>query len=107
MTLFGGLFSIPIPIPIFEGAWLKSIVLIYPPVAKPGEPPAGIARLAGALRQNDIQCKVIDANIEHFVFEITGRVSKIEQFITLMRPLGLVEVCRTGVAALNLGPDGM
>ncbi len=59
-------------------------------------------RLADAFR-----AQVIDANIEHFVFEITGRVSKIEQFITLMRPLGLVEVCRTGVAALNRGPDGM
>jgi acetolactate synthase-1/3 small subunit len=59
-------------------------------------------RLADAFR-----AQVIDANIEHFVFEITGRVSKIEQFITLMRPLGLVEVCRTGVASLSRGPDGM
>jgi hypothetical protein len=38
-------------------------VLIHPPVAKPGEPPAGIARLAGALGQNKIACTVIDANI--------------------------------------------
>ncbi len=59
-------------------------------------------RLADAFR-----AQVIDANTEHFIFEITGRVSKIEQFIAIMRPLGLVEVCRTGVAALNRGPDGM
>jgi acetolactate synthase-1/3 small subunit len=59
-------------------------------------------RLAEAFRAN-----VIDANTEHFIFEITGRVSKIEQFIAIMGPLGLVEVCRTGVAAMNRGPQGM
>lgn len=59
-------------------------------------------RLADAFR-----AQVIDATTEHFVFEITGRTSKIEQFIAIMQPLGLVEVCRTGVAALNRGPIGM
>ncbi|EKF43351.1 acetolactate synthase small subunit [Nitratireductor indicus] len=59
-------------------------------------------RLADAFR-----AQVIDANTEHFIFEITGRVSKIEQFISIMTPLGLVEVCRTGVAAMNRGPEGM
>jgi len=59
-------------------------------------------RLAEAFR-----AQVIDANTEHFIFEITGRVSKIEQFISIMQPLGLVEVCRTGVAALNRGADGI
>jgi acetolactate synthase-1/3 small subunit len=34
-------------------------------------------------------------------------VSKIEQFIAIMEPLGLVEVCRTGVAAMNRGRAGM
>ena len=50
---------------------------------------------------------VADANTGHFVFEITGRANKIEQFISIMSPLGLVEVCRTGVAAMNRGKDGM
>ena len=59
-------------------------------------------RLADAFRAS-----VIDANTEHFVFEITGKVSKIDQFIAIMKPLGLVEVCRTGVAAMNRGPQGM
>jgi acetolactate synthase I/III small subunit len=59
-------------------------------------------RLAEAFRAN-----VIDANTEHFIFEITGKVSKIEQFISIMQPLGLVEVCRTGVAAMNRGSQGM
>jgi acetolactate synthase-1/3 small subunit len=55
-------------------------------------------RLADAFRAS-----VIDANIDHFVFEITGRTSKIEQFIAIMGPLGLVEVCRTGIAAVSRG----
>ena len=41
------------------------------------------------------------------MFEITGKSDKIEQFIDLMLPLGLVEVARTGVAAIARGPEGM
>ena len=67
-----------------------------------GEERMEALRLAEAFRAS-----VIDANTEHFIFEITGRVSKIEQFIAIMQPLGLVEVCRTGVAAMNRGPQGM
>lgn len=59
-------------------------------------------RLADAFR-----ARVIDATTESFVFEITGKGDKIDQFVLLMQPLGLVEVARTGVAALNRGPDGM
>lgn len=40
------------------------MLLIHPPVAKPCEPPAGIARLCGALRRHDLRCTVLDANIE-------------------------------------------
>jgi hypothetical protein len=43
---------------------VNRVVLIHPPVVKPSEPPAGVARLAGALRQHGVQCAVIDANIE-------------------------------------------
>jgi acetolactate synthase-1/3 small subunit len=59
-------------------------------------------RLADAFR-----ARVIDATIESFVFEITGNSAKISQFIDLMRPLGLVEVSRTGVAAIGRGAEGM
>ena len=44
---------------------------------------------------------MIDATTESFVFEITGKSDKIEQFIALMLPLGLVEVARTGIAAIG------
>lgn len=40
------------------------MVLIFPPVAKPCEPPAGVALLAGALKQSGRQCTVVDANLE-------------------------------------------
>ena len=59
-------------------------------------------RLADAFR-----ARVIDASTESFVFEITGKSDKIEQFIALMLPLGLVEVSRTGIAAIARGPEGM
>jgi acetolactate synthase-1/3 small subunit len=59
-------------------------------------------RLADAFR-----ARVIDASIESFVFEITGASEKIESFINLMLPLGLVEVSRTGVVAIARGPEGM
>ena len=57
-------------------------------------------RLADAFR-----ARVIDATIESFVFELTGAPSKIDQFVELMRPIGLVEVSRTGVAAISRGPE--
>lgn len=42
----------------------QTLVLIHPPVAKPCEPPAGITRLAGALRSRGVGCTLIDANLE-------------------------------------------
>jgi acetolactate synthase-1/3 small subunit len=61
-----------------------------------------------ALRMAEIfRANVIDASTEHFVFEVTGRTSKIEQFISIMRELGLIEVSRTGIAAIARGPKGM
>jgi acetolactate synthase-1/3 small subunit len=59
-------------------------------------------RLADAFR-----ARVIDATIESFIFEITGRSEKIDQFVELMLPLGLAEVARTGVVAISRGPEGM
>jgi acetolactate synthase-1/3 small subunit len=41
------------------------------------------------------------------VFELTGATDKIDSFLSLMVPLGLVEVARTGVAAIARGPEGM
>ncbi len=67
-----------------------------------GEQRMEALRLADAFRAH-----VIDATNESFVFEITGASDKIESFVNLMLPLGLVEVSRTGVVAIGRGPDGM
>ena len=59
-----------------------------------------------ALRLADIfRANVVDSTLESFVFEITGTPEKIDAFADLMRPLGLVEMARTGVAALARGPE--
>ncbi len=61
-----------------------------------------------ALRMADaFRARVIDATTESFVFEITGASDKIESFINLMLPVGLVEVSRTGIVAIARGPEGM
>ena len=57
-------------------------------------------RLAEAFR-----ARVVDASTASFVFELTGAASKIDHFVELMRPIGLVEVSRTGVAAIARGPE--
>jgi acetolactate synthase I/III small subunit len=49
------------------------------------------------------EATVIDATTGHFVFQITGGTAKVEEFIAIMAPLGLVEICRTGVAAVSRG----
>ena len=53
------------------------------------------------------QAQIIDESAGHFVFEITGEQSRIEQFIAKLQPLGLVEVARTGLAAISRGPERM
>lgn len=57
-----------------------------------------------ALRIADIfRARVVDSTLESFVFEVTGTSEKINAFVKLMRPLGLIEVTRTGVAAMSRG----
>ena len=70
-------------------------------VAGKGEKRVEALRLADAFR-----ARVIDATTESFVFELTGKTGKVDQFIALMHPLGLVEVARTGIAAISRGPGG-
>ena len=61
-----------------------------------------------ALRLADsFRARAVDTTHTSFVFEITGAPDKIDSFIDLMRPLGLVDVSRTGVAAMSRGPEAM
>jgi acetolactate synthase I/III small subunit len=63
-----------------------------------GEARQEALRLADAFR-----ARVIDASTESFIFEVTGATDKLDAFLDLMRPLGLAEVSRTGVAAIARG----
>jgi len=59
-----------------------------------------------ALRLAEIfRAHVIDTTRESFVFEVTGASEKIDQFLDLMEPLGLVEVSRTGVLSIRRGKE--
>ncbi len=61
-----------------------------------------------ALRVADIfRARVVDATTASCVFEITGESQKIDAFIDIMKPLGLMEICRTGIAAISRGKEGI
>lgn len=70
-------------------------------VAGTGEHRIEALRLAEIFRAN-----VVDSTLSSFVFEITGTSDKLDAFADLMRPLGLVEMARTGIAALSRGAKG-
>ncbi len=69
-------------------------------VAGKGENRVEVLRLAQAFN-----AKIVDTTLESFVFELSGKPEKIDDFIELVRPLGLVELARTGIAALSRGPE--
>ncbi|MDV7141609.1 acetolactate synthase small subunit [Tropicimonas sp. TH_r6] len=69
-------------------------------VAGTGDKRVEALRLADIFRAN-----AVDSTLESFVFSIAGAPEKIDAFADLMRPLGLVEIARTGVAALTRGAD--
>ncbi|MGB8601562.1 MAG: acetolactate synthase small subunit [Rhizomicrobium sp.] len=71
-------------------------------VAGTGEKRVEALRIADSFR-----ARPVDTTHTSFVFEITGSPNKLDSFVDLMRPLGLVEVSRTGVAAISRGPDAM
>jgi acetolactate synthase-1/3 small subunit len=63
----------------------------------------GAARMEALQLAEIFRASVVDSTLESFVFELTGTSDKIDAFADLMRPLGLIEMARTGVAALARG----
>ncbi|QFU09102.1 Acetolactate synthase isozyme 3 small subunit [Rhodobacteraceae bacterium THAF1] len=80
-----------------EGASVERELALFK-VAGDGDKRVEALRLADIFRAN-----VVDSTLENFTFEITGSPEKIDAFADLMRPLGLSEMARTGVAALARG----
>lgn len=65
-------------------------------------------RRVEALRIADVfRARAIDSTANSFVFEISGATEKINAFIDLMRPLGMIELSRTGVVAIARGAKGI
>jgi len=81
-----------------EGPFVERELVLVKVVGK-GEARIESLRLADVFR-----ARVIDSTTESFVFEMTGASEKLTAFITLMEPLGLVEVSRTGAVAIARGP---
>ena len=69
-------------------------------VVSNGENRVEALRIADAFR-----ARVVDTTTSSFVFELTGAADKIDAFIELMRPLGMAEVSRTGIAAIARGAE--
>ncbi len=80
-----------------EGASVERELAMFK-VSGTGDKRVEALRLADIFRAN-----VVDSTLESFIFEITGAPDKIDAFAELMRPLGLSDVARTGVAALSRG----
>jgi len=80
-----------------EGPFVERELALIKVVGK-GEHRIESLRLADVFR-----ARVIDSTTEHFVYEITGSAEKLNAFINLMEPLGLVEVSRTGAVAIARG----
>jgi acetolactate synthase-1/3 small subunit len=71
-------------------------------VAGKGEHRVEALRLASAFG-----ARTLDATLTSFVFELTGASDEVDRFIAMMTVVGLVEVSRTGIAAMSRGAQGM
>ena len=87
--------------PLSAEAWIEREMALIK-VAGEGDRRVEALRLSDAFR-----ARVIDTTHTSFVFELTGAPSKIDAFVDLMKPLGLIEVSRTGVVAIARGAKGM
>jgi len=76
--------------------------LVLCKVVGKGEHRVEAMRLASAFG-----ARTLDATLTSFVFELTGATDEVERFVNMMTAVGLVEVSRTGIAAMGRGAEGM
>ena len=53
------------------------------------------------------KAKIVDYSAEAMCLEVTGDSSKIDNFIDNMKPFGIIEMCRTGIVALERGSESI
>ena len=80
-----------------EGPFVEREMMLVK-VAGKGEARIESLRLADIFR-----ARVVNSTTDSFVFEMTGSAEKLNAFIALMEPLGLVEISRTGAVAISRG----
>ena len=51
--------------------------------------------------------KIIDYSANALCIEVTGDTEKLDAFIEIMKPLGIIEMCRTGIVALERGEGSL
>ncbi len=67
----------------------------------------GEARIETLRLADAFKARVVDATQTSFVLELTGSSDKIDTFIDLLKPIGLLEVSRTGIVAISRGANPM
>ena len=77
-----------------EGPFIKSELALVKLVVK------GANRVEALRIAETFRARTLDVTLSSFVFELTGKPSKLDAFIDLMRSLGDTEVSRTGVSAI-------
>ncbi len=87
---------------------MQPVLLIHPPLVKPGEPPAGMARLAGALKRHEVPCTVLDANLEGLLYLLGRQAHRKGQDAGDVDDTWTKRACRHLDAHLRLlrSPDG-
>ena len=80
-----------------EGPFIKSELALVKLVVK------GANRVEALRIAESFRARTLDVTLSSFVFELTGKPSKLDAFIDLMRSLGDTEISRTGVSAISRG----
>ena len=80
-----------------EGQFIKSELALVKLVVK------GANRVEALRIAETFRARTLDVTLSSFVFELTGKPSKLDAFIDLMRSLGDTEISRTGVSAISRG----
>ena len=80
-----------------EGPFINSELALVKLVVK------GANRVEALRIAETFRARTLDVTLSSFVFELTGKPSKLDAFIDLMRSLGDTEISRTGVSAISRG----